>query len=131
MQFAKHIYRLPLALLLLGLFVFANQRGAALPHAPAFKLSVQERYSSPGDSVDGSQYPISLFANIERPAAPIIDGSHGGSIGSAAHGAGILPHSGFRIVSCSQSDIRKRLAALQEHYTFQQRLSLYPKHWFW
>ena len=131
MPFAKHLYRLPLAILLLGLFVFANQRGTALPQGVAFSASVQERHLGAGDSVSESQYPLSLFASIERPAAPIIGGGHGGGIGTAAPGAGTLPHNGFRIASCSQLDVRKRLTALQEHYTFQQRLSLYPKHWFW
>ncbi len=82
------------------------------------------------------------FADLHgAPQELHVQGLHtlawGGLPGSGAHANAahhtffVLPGSFPTAPGCSKADLRLLLRSTLEHFTYQQRLALYPKHSFW
>ena len=132
---AKNMRRLLLALLLPVLGVLAHGRAVALPEAAGIVVVESFQAHRGSAEIDGNRYYSNFHFRTPRLSSSSgirLTGSSGGenhSWGGPFHDA--LPASFALLPNCSKAFLKEHLRALLGHFTYQQRLALYPKHWFW
>lgn len=129
MPFTRSIYRLSLALLLLagllchgGLATPAQSAGYV---AGSVLLNDSEK-DGPATGVEDAQ---ELYIHKGRQSSPASADKEAKPPVSRPFFDVPFTDQGF--ACCSKSALTRHLRAVQEHFTCPQRLSLYPKHWFW
>ena len=129
MPFLRTIYRLSLAVLLLGSLAASGNRAASMLHARQAQGTVQRADPDNGSSLKDGVDMQDCFLHVLRSLSP----------GHSDHDHRDFTDRHFYLFAgideemsgCSKSELRKRLSALLDHFTYPQRLSLYPKHGFW
>ena len=129
MPFTRSIYRLSLALLLLagllcpgGLATTARSAG----YVAGSVLRSDSEKDGPATGVEDAQ---DLYIHKGRQSSPACAEKESKPPGNKPSFDVPCMDPGFAL--CSKSALTRHLRALQEHFTCPQRLSLYPKHWFW
>ena len=129
MSFTRSIYRLSLALLLLGGLLCPG--GLATPALSAGYVagSVLRGDSEKDGPATGAQDAQDFYLHTGRQSAPVCSDKEGKPLGNKPCFDAPYMDPGF--AAWSKSALNRYLLAVQEHFTCPQRLALYPKHWFW